>query len=1206
MAEDTSKLERDTTGDTACPDMLEALVLERRKHLGDAPDSDLQHGRWGLALSGGGVRSATFCYGLVSAMAKSKVFSRFDYLSTVSGGGYIGTMIGRLAQQGSGADDLQTKLGTEAGAEVRRWLRSNSRFLIPRGSSDWLYAIVTFIRNLIAIHLELGVLGLLLGCVLASVDILAWWSLDQLINTATGQSREFWLGTWDLVSRFPTLWLGLLIAVPIAAVFTVAYWMSPRCHSGLQGDGPRKKVTERLAATCLCIAAILLLGAIDWIAWRIANRGEALAQFGVGFALVLPALRTLLPMIQEGQAGSHAARLINMSTLIDIAGRAALIVLAVFWTALVHWLCTQHVGGGDGSQVDFQGAAVRLAWTALAISTWVLVTSLHLDFLNRSSLHHFYRSRLANTYLGAVNPGRKDKKLREHDDGDDMPLRDYKPHCHGGPVHMMSVCVNQTFQKHGLFNIDRQGEIMTVVGPGYFRTESHDDWQKFPQGEAISVGTWMAISGAAAAPGMGSGSKPGWSALLLTLGIRLGYWWDSGVEITRSPRLARYSPKYNYLLGELFGRLPGSARRVQYLSDGGHCENTGVYPLLYQQCELIVVADCGADPDYRFDDLENLLRRARIDLDIDIRFIKPTQGLPTCVGTLDNIASKTSNACIAVARIHYPGDKMGTLVLVKPNLMKDLPEDLHNYHRDNRTFPQQSTADQFFAEDQWESYFSLGRHIGSFLDQAFFEDLPTKAAAAAPAICQAIGSVAMPSSNDTVAEAKEVNTSTEAAGAQRVPLRIGTQAVATSTLGIGTLLAATTGVWTAFQGGTPREIASKLDPQVLRPMYANFAELPLTPSAESEPAVAKLATEVMYVWEQAKAVGQEAALQEPSTVTAIFRTAAERCYPLRDRYAACGTLLSADESCPRPITQASPISQRLGYWARFDPAARDTGSRPRSYCEEVVWAHENMEPRTDTAPSETAELTTAMKTATNYGEIGRVPASTRAKVELSTRTTIQAGTAPGATAADTECQGMTIYVQIYGPAGRDNVRVLRTFWRAAGASVPPITDINAIATRQGRSPKQLFDVPTVIYHASGDGTEPERCARQLAQLAQQPPGVWAVQPLPAHLKPSLNTIEVWLPPAAVAAGFDQWLGKRAYCSQEKSRVEAQDVFTVRCHPTQSGCAAQVGVGAVEMVNHCAGISDGDLGRLLPFRGVSGAFYNIGQTQFGPPFPEPVK
>src|SRR5947207_15425886 len=51
------------------------------------------HKAWGLALSGGGIRSASFALGVMQALATSGAFRRIDYLSTVSGGGYIGTAL---------------------------------------------------------------------------------------------------------------------------------------------------------------------------------------------------------------------------------------------------------------------------------------------------------------------------------------------------------------------------------------------------------------------------------------------------------------------------------------------------------------------------------------------------------------------------------------------------------------------------------------------------------------------------------------------------------------------------------------------------------------------------------------------------------------------------------------------------------------------------------------------------------------------------------------------------------------------------------------------------------------------------------------------------------------------------------------------------------------------------------------------------------
>src|SRR5690606_24264664 len=44
----------------------------------------------GVALSGGGIRSATVALGLLQRMAQRRVLPAVDYLSTVSGGGFTG------------------------------------------------------------------------------------------------------------------------------------------------------------------------------------------------------------------------------------------------------------------------------------------------------------------------------------------------------------------------------------------------------------------------------------------------------------------------------------------------------------------------------------------------------------------------------------------------------------------------------------------------------------------------------------------------------------------------------------------------------------------------------------------------------------------------------------------------------------------------------------------------------------------------------------------------------------------------------------------------------------------------------------------------------------------------------------------------------------------------------------------------------------
>src|SRR6266404_3484820 len=90
------------------PYAAELSYLAQRRALYDIDSSGLaaphlvaleprvEHGTVGLALSGGGIRSATFSLGVLQALARLDVLRYVDYLSTVSGGGYIGACVTSL------------------------------------------------------------------------------------------------------------------------------------------------------------------------------------------------------------------------------------------------------------------------------------------------------------------------------------------------------------------------------------------------------------------------------------------------------------------------------------------------------------------------------------------------------------------------------------------------------------------------------------------------------------------------------------------------------------------------------------------------------------------------------------------------------------------------------------------------------------------------------------------------------------------------------------------------------------------------------------------------------------------------------------------------------------------------------------------------------------------------------------------------------
>ena len=67
----------------------ELLLVQGRRSDDTPADRNLA----GLAISGGGIRSATFGLGILEGMKSFGLLKKLDYLSTVSGGGYIGAWL---------------------------------------------------------------------------------------------------------------------------------------------------------------------------------------------------------------------------------------------------------------------------------------------------------------------------------------------------------------------------------------------------------------------------------------------------------------------------------------------------------------------------------------------------------------------------------------------------------------------------------------------------------------------------------------------------------------------------------------------------------------------------------------------------------------------------------------------------------------------------------------------------------------------------------------------------------------------------------------------------------------------------------------------------------------------------------------------------------------------------------------------------------
>lgn len=836
--------------------------LEKRRELADLPRP--VDGNRALALSGGGIRSATFSLGVLQALAecpashptdgpgeraavsgfKDSLLSSFDYLSTVSGGGYIGGFLcslfipGRLRKQPHqgmpGADSKPMLLAADDAVKVLTvgtpgrirstadysgdnileaplaWLRENGRYLTPTGSGDGLYAAAVGLRNWVALHLVIGSLLMaimalllagrtfvaqnfpayadweqrLLGQALAGGKALSiegiWWSplsiagLAPLLTLGVGLGGAYWLlkgpghphadspcwgegawgalglglilgglalrDPWELLTPMPQL-RCLLLILSAAALFSVVI---QAVVAGVLPSATDQRVAVtrglRMVLTCtlmlLGLALVETLGQTIYLAAAAGNVASAtLSPAALVLALVWMARH--LPVRQVHQAPAWLKR-VPLPVLAGVAGVTIFVLVGAFWTAAVHWIAW------SGQPPEPQALTqARLTWAALWTSAVALAFAILIGFypafINLSSLQTFYAAKLARAYLGASNgarfSGNRDhRSAAEPMAGDRLRMSDYfKDYTVTtlAPLHIINVTVNKTVDPaEQLVQRDRKGHPLAVlpfgIGLDSARIQAFPNhgsrrwWRRTLVDRELDVGDWIATSGAAVSTGIGRQTSLGTSLLLGAANVRLGTWWSTGAGNSDKIRFPLLLTQ-RYLSYELRARFHGTQRRWQYLSDGGHFENTGIYELLRAERNVVQIFACdnGADPDYAFDDLANLIRLAKIDFHLDIRIVDPRdidttrppfEALKRLFGTPEKFRTAPPARAPAALLLYAFGKnrKPVQIVLIKPRVGLRAPADVLHYAATQPPFPQQSTADQFFDEAQWESYRALG------------------------------------------------------------------------------------------------------------------------------------------------------------------------------------------------------------------------------------------------------------------------------------------------------------------------------------------------------------------------------------------------------------------------------------------------------------------------------------------------------------------
>ncbi|MDP1644954.1 MAG: patatin-like phospholipase family protein [Thiobacillus sp.] len=526
--------------------------------------------------------------------------------------------------------------------------------------------------------------------VLLSYSAVVTVHIGMMKRLFTDQDREWWARLGGFIMQAAVAWL---------AVFAVTLYAAPLVK---------------------WLAGLALAGGLAWIATSIGGVLLGKSSFTGG----------------QGQSGKGKGWL---NRVVVVAPYVFIIGLAIVLASVLHavlatpgYLCDACVpiaaAGPFGPIVYssiFNLVRVDVAdvWWVVGVCAAVFgLLGWRVD-INLFSLHDFYRNRLNRCYLGATRVGqtvptkivRKPHPFTGFDPGDDLPLSVLE---NQRPFPIVNAAMNLNGGEDLAWQTRRAASFaFTPLHTGfefwnsdgkrigaYRRTEEYAAKQFAflnPPG-GIHLGTVVAASGAATNPNMGYHTSAALSALMSVFNVRLGRWCGN----PRHPKAWRkVSPRFGglALLKEVFGQLNSDASFLN-ISDGGHFENLGIYELVRRRCHVVVAVDAGCDPDYQFEDLANAVRKCWTDfgtrIEIDLAALRP-QG-----------KTKRSKSHFAVGCIRYPNTLPGVLIYIKATLSGDETSDVKEYADRHSKFPNESTGDQFFDENQFESYRELGRHIG--------------------------------------------------------------------------------------------------------------------------------------------------------------------------------------------------------------------------------------------------------------------------------------------------------------------------------------------------------------------------------------------------------------------------------------------------------------------------------------------------------------
>lgn len=674
-----------------------------------------------LAISGGGIRSASFALGIMQALVSGGVMKHIHYLSTVSGGGFVGSSLTWFLKRGlpqgpAGTEADNFPFGTRSSSRLHKgagcnkildYIRQHANYLVPTPSIDATSLVAVVLR---AMLVSLFVYFCLLTIAMFVLSTIRFF--DESIPRALGFSSV------PNLALLAALWgVGAFVAL------SFLYSMLTRLALGGNTYAARTAAQKGLGRLLQISAILALLGTLPLISELIAL--TYMAATG-GLSTAAGAVLGFLEFRRQQQekpggddGGSLAPLRAQLGAFLLLYGLA----LGAFAVAQ---LSTSH-----GS--EFAGMVL------LSLITLCGLIGLAVN-LNYLGLHRMYRDRLMELFMPnheTITDGHWARASEADGACIDQMCRDDK----GGfvaPYHIVNANVVLVDSPNSPYR-GRGGDCF-ILSPLYCGSEAtgwcesrhymkHQKKGRPPTGRGMTLSTAMAISGAALNPNTGVGGRGLTrsrvvSTLMAVLNLRLGYWAPNPKQNRSWMHWLNYPNFLNPGLrgGVLSGDLREDRQLVE-LSDGGHFENLAVYELIRRRVTFIIISDGGADPNFQFEDLGNLTERVRVDFGAKISFDDPAYDLASLQKGSADTQSETqrkkydlAKRGFAIGSIRYLGDPRdhpsGRIIYFKTTMIAELPPDIYAYKSAHRAFPDESTGDQFFDEAQFEAYRELGYHLG--------------------------------------------------------------------------------------------------------------------------------------------------------------------------------------------------------------------------------------------------------------------------------------------------------------------------------------------------------------------------------------------------------------------------------------------------------------------------------------------------------------